>query len=60
MYHKSLIMHLMAYGLCCNFYAIALGMCHVAQATKGEVVALKGVEDKSVIEEVKRILDMVF
>lgn len=36
----------------------ALGMCHVAQATKGEVVALKGVEDKSVIEEVKRILDM--
>jgi len=32
----------------------------VAQATKGEVVALKGVEDKSVIEEVKRILDMVF
>uniref|UniRef100_A0A6N2NM80 RNA-binding S4 domain-containing protein n=1 Tax=Salix viminalis TaxID=40686 RepID=A0A6N2NM80_SALVM len=34
------------------------GMCHVAQATKGEVVALKGVEDKSVIEEMKRILDM--
>lgn len=30
----------------------------MAQATKGEVVALKGVEDKSVIEEVKRILDM--
>ncbi|KAG6755285.1 hypothetical protein POTOM_041104 [Populus tomentosa] len=58
MYYKSLIMHLMAHGLCCNFYAIALGMCHVAQATKGEVVALKGVEDKSVIEEVKRILDM--
>ncbi|CAK7327794.1 unnamed protein product [Dovyalis caffra] len=37
----------------------ALGMCHVAQATKGEVaVALKGVEDKNVIEEVKHVLDM--
>ncbi|KAM5586051.1 putative RNA-binding protein YlmH [Rosa sericea] len=37
----------------------ASGLCHLAQAVKGDVAELlKGVGDKTVIEEVKRILEM--
>uniref|UniRef100_A0A2P2IMQ7 RNA-binding S4 domain-containing protein n=1 Tax=Rhizophora mucronata TaxID=61149 RepID=A0A2P2IMQ7_RHIMU len=38
---------------------IARGLCYLAQAMKGEVdVLLKGIEDKSMMEEVKHVLEM--
>lgn len=43
-----------------NCYSFCLGICHLAQAIKGDVDDLvKGVGDKSSIEEVKHILEMV-
>lgn len=44
----------------CNLI-IFLGFCYIAEAVKGDVdVLLNGVGDKSTIEEVKHILEMVF
>ena len=50
--------------LLCNHWITVLdtasGICHLAQAIKGDVDGLlKGVADKTVIEEVKRVLEMV-
>lgn len=37
------------------------GMCQLAQAVKGDIDAvLNGVADKSTVEEVKRVLEMVY
>ncbi|EOY13020.1 hypothetical protein QUC31_002088 [Theobroma cacao] len=51
------------YGNCCSFPVQtplrSSGLCHVAQVIKGDNdVLLKGVGDKSAIEEVKHILEM--
>ena len=45
----------------CALYHIASGMCHLAQAIKGDAdPLLKGMADRSTIEAVKHILEMVF
>ena len=45
----------------CSLYHIASGMCHLAQAIKGDAdPLLKGMADRSTIEAVKHILEMVF
>nr|KJB81957.1 hypothetical protein B456_013G169000 [Gossypium raimondii] len=54
--------HLSFYGNLCSFpfqYPLrSSGLCHIAQVIKGDNdVLLKGVGDKSAIEEVKHILD---
>ncbi|XP_012092736.1 putative RNA-binding protein YlmH isoform X2 [Jatropha curcas] len=42
-----------------NSSVITLGICHLAQAMKGDVNdLLKGIGDRSIVEEVKHILDM--
>ena len=38
---------------------VVLGICHLAQAVKGNDVLLKGIEDRGIAEEVKHILEMV-
>lgn len=38
----------------------ALGICHSPQAVKGIDVSLKGVRDMETLEEIKRIVEMVY
>lgn len=58
----DLMFHLMDHWLTifCSLYNIASGMCCLAQAIKRDAEALlKGVADKSTIEDVKHILEVV-
>lgn len=38
---------------------IGLRICNLAQAVKGDDVLVKGIEDRSVAEQIKHILDRV-
>ncbi|RVW79389.1 hypothetical protein CK203_040895 [Vitis vinifera] len=57
--NSSGINHVSQVTLFCSLYNIASGMCHLAQAMKGDANSLlKGVADRSTIEAVKHILEM--
>ncbi|KAI3466106.1 hypothetical protein Pfo_022769 [Paulownia fortunei] len=56
---KTKLSSFRTFPLAAPFTSSALGICHSAQAVKGEVdVLLKGVGNKDTIEDVKRILEM--